>query len=499
MQGRFGVDFAQVRVHASPVAARSARAVDAHAYTVGNDLVFDRGRYAPSTPAGTRLIAHELAHVVQQRQAQARPRGALRLDSSGEEPAEHAADAVLAGRRAPAVGSARPLGLQRQPNTGTSTGAPAEGSGEPEVEPLHIPIGSGRLSLFPGPGPLSLFGRRFPLPASVRATNALGLGPGPTFVADLDPRHLVFNLLGSVDLQSSTLPGTPEGRESDPANQSRIQLVRPTARLDFSSGRIDGSATLHVPSSYPPAFHPGTDIAVRVSSSIASPMRWSVGASYGPLTLDATVRLHYDTGRLAGAASSGVPELGRELAAPGLSVRGTGRAFGLPVTAFGLEAPTTRPRQRPLLGAPTAFPSTLWAGGVILAPPGSITSVAAPALGFTGASFGEKSGVSGTAALLPTISPSAISAGGPPSSLFPVYAYAEISYVHRVSEGFELGVRGVLQVNSAELLNPPPGLPQPEPGERGAAPGTSSREPPALLPPISPFVGGTIFGRFNAL
>jgi hypothetical protein len=64
-----GADFSRVRVHTDDRAAASARAVDAHAYTVGSHIVFDRGRYAPATPAGQRLLAHELAHVVQQGEA----------------------------------------------------------------------------------------------------------------------------------------------------------------------------------------------------------------------------------------------------------------------------------------------------------------------------------------------------------------------------------------------------------------------------------------------
>jgi hypothetical protein len=68
-EGRFGHDFGDVRVHVGPLAAESARAVRAHAYTVGRSLVFDEGMYAPGTPGGRRLLAHELAHVVQQRAA----------------------------------------------------------------------------------------------------------------------------------------------------------------------------------------------------------------------------------------------------------------------------------------------------------------------------------------------------------------------------------------------------------------------------------------------
>ena len=64
---RFGHDFGRVRVHRDPAAAASAREVSAHAYTVGHHVVFAPGQYAPGTHAGLSLLAHELAHVVQQR------------------------------------------------------------------------------------------------------------------------------------------------------------------------------------------------------------------------------------------------------------------------------------------------------------------------------------------------------------------------------------------------------------------------------------------------
>lgn len=62
---RFGHDFSRVRVHADQAAAASARALNAHAYTVDLDVVFDRDRYAPATREGQRLLAHELTHVAQ--------------------------------------------------------------------------------------------------------------------------------------------------------------------------------------------------------------------------------------------------------------------------------------------------------------------------------------------------------------------------------------------------------------------------------------------------
>jgi hypothetical protein len=66
MEARFGQDFSRVQVHADPQAARAADAVHASAFTVGNDVVFAQGNYAPGSDSGRRLLAHELTHVVQQ-------------------------------------------------------------------------------------------------------------------------------------------------------------------------------------------------------------------------------------------------------------------------------------------------------------------------------------------------------------------------------------------------------------------------------------------------
>lgn len=78
MEGRLGFDFASVRVHSDDRAAASARALGARAYTAGRDIVFGAGQYAPATDPGRRLLAHELAHVVQQGAAPRLP------DTAGE-------------------------------------------------------------------------------------------------------------------------------------------------------------------------------------------------------------------------------------------------------------------------------------------------------------------------------------------------------------------------------------------------------------------------------
>jgi hypothetical protein len=67
MESRLGADFGDVRVHTDDRAHGSAQAVNAHAYTVGSNIVFQRDRYDPASADGRTMLAHELTHVIQQR------------------------------------------------------------------------------------------------------------------------------------------------------------------------------------------------------------------------------------------------------------------------------------------------------------------------------------------------------------------------------------------------------------------------------------------------
>lgn len=67
MEARLGHDFGDVRVHYDTRAEESAKSVNALAYTVGSDIVFQRDSYDPSSDAGRVTLAHELTHVIQQR------------------------------------------------------------------------------------------------------------------------------------------------------------------------------------------------------------------------------------------------------------------------------------------------------------------------------------------------------------------------------------------------------------------------------------------------
>ena len=98
MEPRFGHDFGDVRVHTDAAAVRTARAVGARAYTVGPDVVFGHGQFRPDNAAGQRLIAHELAHVIQQRAGgvpfAALPRTVSSPSDAAEREADRVADAV---------------------------------------------------------------------------------------------------------------------------------------------------------------------------------------------------------------------------------------------------------------------------------------------------------------------------------------------------------------------------------------------------------------------
>lgn len=112
MEQRFGRDFSRVRVHSDAQADEAAAAVDAKAYTVGQHIVFAAGRYAPHTPLGERLLAHELAHTVQQ--GEQRPAQSLRIDERGEADAARAAAAVAGGQPVGDAGPALGAAIQRE-------------------------------------------------------------------------------------------------------------------------------------------------------------------------------------------------------------------------------------------------------------------------------------------------------------------------------------------------------------------------------------------------
>jgi Domain of unknown function (DUF4157) len=173
---RFGQDLGHVRLHTSSRAAASARAVGAQAYAVGRDIVLGQPGPDLGTLAGRRLLAHELAHVVQQAPASPKTRrsGVSSLtvshpDDPAEREADRVADVVTRGPQIPpglALLRSGPLGLPYMPRVGPLASVPLHlaralpaGAGKGYNE-FSACVGGllGSLVVFVGEGILAIFG-----------------------------------------------------------------------------------------------------------------------------------------------------------------------------------------------------------------------------------------------------------------------------------------------------------------------------------------------------
>jgi hypothetical protein len=121
MESGLGQDFSDVRIHTDSKASESAKAVNAQAYTVGNDIVFGEGKYAPDSHEGKHMLAHELTHVVQQRSGPVSgtpaPGGIKISDPSDsfEQQAEHKATEVMSAQASqPSAAALQTAAVQRQ-------------------------------------------------------------------------------------------------------------------------------------------------------------------------------------------------------------------------------------------------------------------------------------------------------------------------------------------------------------------------------------------------
>ncbi len=144
---RFGQDFAAVRLHTGGAAERSAAALEARAFTVGHDVVFGAGEYAPESAAGRHLLAHELTHVVQQTPLVARreplvQRAAAAEGEAAADPA--AADSSPAAEPAPGDPGADPAA---DPGAAAAApaAAPAAAAGAWIVDDAAASVGAGQM------------------------------------------------------------------------------------------------------------------------------------------------------------------------------------------------------------------------------------------------------------------------------------------------------------------------------------------------------------------
>lgn len=134
MEARLGADFGDVRVHTDDRAGASARAVGAHAYTVGSDVVFQREHFDPSSHAGRTTLAHELTHVVQQRSGPvdgAPAAGGVRVSDPGDRFEREAAATAERVVSAPVVAPVAVSG---------GAGVAVQREEAPEEEPVDAPV-----------------------------------------------------------------------------------------------------------------------------------------------------------------------------------------------------------------------------------------------------------------------------------------------------------------------------------------------------------------------
>lgn len=273
MQSRFGQDFSSVRIHTDDDAARSAAARGTRAYSRGNDLVFATGRYSPATPDGQRLIAHELAHVAQQRAGGSNSGRGGDAESRAEAAAQqaiagHGVDSASLGGVAPGIHcdgggkdekkeaqaapriESRPFFLplsmlplpqlqppsllqppQRAPifpipqfNTGLAPGAGGGGSG------MGFDTGSavGKPPLFPpllpgtaaGSGPLAPTAQPLSMPPLPAGKGNAGAGPDlPSRIGLTDFGPFNIGLRMGIPGPKTEIEGTPPDRRAQPPGQ----------------------------------------------------------------------------------------------------------------------------------------------------------------------------------------------------------------------------------------------------------------------------------------
>lgn len=145
---RLGYDLSSVRIHTDSTANQSARAIGARAYTLGKDIVFGAGEYAPSASAGRLLLAHEVAHVVQQSKS-----GAGAPSTSSELEANIAVATAARGGRVTSKLSPAATGVQRAVTTWTPpVRADEAGASTVDSRTWEVPI-----SPSPPPAPFDKF------------------------------------------------------------------------------------------------------------------------------------------------------------------------------------------------------------------------------------------------------------------------------------------------------------------------------------------------------
>jgi hypothetical protein len=300
METGFGSSFDDVRVHTGGAAAEASAKLQAEAFTSGRDIAFATGQYRPGTPAGDRLIAHELAHVVQQRQAGSggavqRHTTISQASDAAEAAADSAAATVLAGGRLrPSAGGLSLRGrIQRRARLGAPAPSPVltlapprPGATAPGAGPVLTPAMTASASQALG-STLSPMQGRSPTtaPAFSLQDDAIRM---PVRAARSGPK------LEALRAMIGRLAWLPSGPRSDalPVRRDR----RNEARADALGDRLRGLA---------PRAAPGRSVAVGVQA-LSGPALAAVGAALAQAGQPLPQHVRRDWAARVGADLSGV-------------------------------------------------------------------------------------------------------------------------------------------------------------------------------------------------
>jgi hypothetical protein len=263
----FGRDFSEVRVHTGRQAANSARAISARAYTTGQDVVFAQGNYTPGTAAGDKLLAHELTHVVQQREGLQLDGGMGQAGDSYERQADDVADAV--GR-----GSADSFAIARSQNSKIQRSRVIQRDGDED----------------PTPETKDQFAERVRQRAASRLTENVGvLGQWSDYVRNMEVFQLRAQLMtGNLTEYALVASRTPGGRarfERAVGTEDPAQRRFDESMLDITSNYRERS-NLFIGSLESNAFGHWTDpstaqkmrvVAGEIHADDLEPSRWVPG------------------------------------------------------------------------------------------------------------------------------------------------------------------------------------------------------------------------------
>jgi outer membrane protein OmpA-like peptidoglycan-associated protein len=324
MEPRFGHDFSQVRLHSGAAAADSARALNAHAYTLGEDIVLASGKLAPSTKEGSRLLAHELTHVVQQGQGMQQ----IQRDKGSDDDSQYATGAEVEQAlihylyAAQAAQGGRSLQVDAEVRTAVGTLAGSESVNPNDL--LHMPIEEfaknvrkvlgekiprrqmAHLLRLPAKKPASskswgqkkkekankMLGEIGKTPEDVRPPNGPTYPPGgePKMGGDIPGQHAVppqpVDTVGDwIDRGTGgpTAKNPPPSQERGTEGKQQTNTEDTPAPIHHRRFRRDGPSEPFLRSTVPAA--PTLDLGEGLAES-ASPL---VAASLGSLTIDGFV------------------------------------------------------------------------------------------------------------------------------------------------------------------------------------------------------------------